>query len=413
MADARFVRGAGGVRVSIGRSQSVEIPPRVFRGRLTGFLFETDKTFLLPPAMTGIRGLKSFHDEHPGAAVLVSGHTDTVGSADYNLGLSSERAEMVAAFLQDDVDAWMQRYAAAGAHSRQWGTREDQHMLSALTDEGGAPFYAGPINGVLDGPTQDAARRYQSSRRFTADGIPGPITRRQLVTDYMALEGTTLPPGTVLATHGCGEFHLAVPTPDSTDEQRNRRVEVYFFEGPIDPPPRTPCPAPGCPEYPEWVRRTILTIDFDQPLPALSNARWESEEPPPSRDVTLTVLDLRRRPVADRDVTLVMVGQDNRRFARTDGSGQITVAVPSAVAELKLRYAPDDAATLVEIAVQLDVPPVSDDAGAVARLVHLGYPADTDLAYAVYTFQRDFGVVPPSCALDGATRARLAQVHGS
>jgi outer membrane protein OmpA-like peptidoglycan-associated protein len=413
MADFKFVRGTGGVKVTIGRSQSVEIPPRVFRGRLTGFLFETDKTFLLPSAMNGIRGLKSFYDEHPGLAVLVSGHTDTVGPTDYNRGLSAERADMIAAFLRNDVATWTRRWDAPGAHSKQWAAREDQLLLATLTDANGAPFYAGPLSGMVDGPTQDATRRYQSARGLAVDGFPGPETRRQLVTDYMGLEGTTLPAGTTLATHGCGKMHPAVPTADQTDEPRNRRVEIYFFEGPIDPPPQTPCPGSGCPEYPEWVRRTVLTIDFDQPLPTLSNARWEAPEGPNTRDMAITMLDLRRQPVADRDVTVLMVGRDERRFVHTDGNGQLIVAVPNGVTQLKLRYAPGDAATLVEVTAQVDVPAISDDAGVVARLLNLGYPADSDLQYAVYTFQRDFGLVPPSCVIDAATRAKVAEVHGS
>ncbi len=45
-------------------------------------------------------------DKAPGTRLKVIGHTDTAGAADYNLGLSSERAEAVAAYLAaQGVDA--------------------------------------------------------------------------------------------------------------------------------------------------------------------------------------------------------------------------------------------------------------------------------------------------------------------
>src|SRR5262249_21246841 len=160
------------VKVAIGKSQSVEIPPRVFRGRLTGFLFESDKTFLLPSAMNGIRGLKSFYDEHPGLAVLITGHTHTVGPTDAHLGLSVERSAAISAYWQDQADAWLEWYRGK-PHSLAWGTREDQHMLATLLDGNGQPFYAGPIDGDLGPDTQDAARRFQAQNGLAVDGFPG------------------------------------------------------------------------------------------------------------------------------------------------------------------------------------------------------------------------------------------------
>jgi len=77
----------------------IELPPRIFRGHLTGFLFESERTFLLPKAMTGIRGLRIYYDQHPRLTVLVTGHTDTQGPTSYNQFLSEERARVVAAFL--------------------------------------------------------------------------------------------------------------------------------------------------------------------------------------------------------------------------------------------------------------------------------------------------------------------------
>lgn len=391
--------------LATGQAHTVKLPPRVMRGRLIGFLFETNKTFLLPEALTGIRGLADFYAAHPGLRVLVTGHTDTVGPDTANLSLSDERAEAVAAYLTDDVDRWLRHYSGTPGSSA-WGTREDQHMLTALPD-GGPPYYAGPVHGVLDAPTQDAVRRFQTDHGLTVDGVPGPQTRRALVAAYMAIDGTSLPAGTDLETHGCGEYHLAVPTPDETEEQGNRRVEVFFFEGPIEPPPQGTCPRPGCPEYPEWLRRTILTIDFTTEPAVITDAAWESLEPPAARELTITVRDHQRRPCPQRPVTVVAGA--TRLQTLTDGQGVLTCTVPGEVATVKLRYTPAAATTLIETTVNLDLPPADTDAGAHGRLQNLGYRID-DLAWAVHCFQHDFGMTPTG-ALDAATRARLAEVH--
>lgn len=246
------------ITVAIDRHSTIELPPRVFRARLTGMLFDTDKAFLLPSAMHGIRGLRLYYDQHPGLSVLVTGHCDTVGDPGYNEALSRERADAVAAYLVEDVDTWLAHYTGSAA-SRAWGTTEDQHMLSALPD-GEPPYYAGPIDGIAGTGTQAAVSRFQVDHGLVEDGVAGPITRRAMIEAYMALDGTTLPAGTEMKTHGCGEHHLAVPTADQTDEPRNRRVEVFLFEGEIDPPPRPSCG--GCTEYPEWLRRLVQTVDF-------------------------------------------------------------------------------------------------------------------------------------------------------
>jgi hypothetical protein len=252
----------GGLVLATGAHHTVVIPPVVLRARLTGILFDTDKTFLLPSAMPGIRRIKQLYDEHDAKTVLITGHADRAGEAAHNLELSVERAQAVAAFLQDKADDWLPRYQAGTQKSAAWGTREDQSMLSLLTDAGGKPYYGGIVGGKSDAATRDAIRRFQEDSGLE----PGPMnegTRRVLIEKYMDTDGTTLPGDATIAIHGCGESHPSVATEDSVALAENRRVEIFFFRGPAKPPPADPCPSGGCAEYPQWVARSKQTIDVN------------------------------------------------------------------------------------------------------------------------------------------------------
>jgi hypothetical protein len=272
-------------------------------------LFETDKTFLLPSAIPGMKGLKRVADDRPDARILVSGHADRVADEAYNLQLSVERALSVAAYLRDDVGAWLACYGAGKPAARRWGTREDQWMLGALRD-GAGPFYTAPVDGLKGPDTAVAVRRFQTwsndvkGTALVVDGDCGPLTRHELVAAYMAQPGTTLPAGTPLETHGCGEWHPVVPTPDGVAHPKNRRVELFFFDGPVDPPAPASCPSPGCTAYPEWVKRSVKTIDLEK-------------EP---GDLTVLVRDHTGAPIAESDVRASGAA---KAFGKTNGAGVV------------------------------------------------------------------------------------------
>src|SRR6185295_10117764 len=192
-------------------------------------------------SLKGIKGLRRFYELHPGVQVLVVGHTDTVGADQGNVTLSMERARSIEAYLKDDVDTWMSYYGQPTGCSA-WGDKEDRAMLAEL--------------GYAD------LQAFQ-----TKNGVSGKTAiRKALVREYMGIDGTTLPAGTVLKTHGCGPYHLEVPTPPQTDEQRNRRVEIFFFEGRIDPPPVPRCPTGGCAQYEQWKKRIAYSFDLENPF---------------------------------------------------------------------------------------------------------------------------------------------------
>jgi len=113
--------------------------------------------------------------------------------------------------------------------------------------------------------------------KLKTDGKMGPKTRRQLVLDYMSIDGTSLPEGTRVVTYGCGELYpLAKETGDVDTEaadgkhvRYDRRVELFFFAKPFGILPEVPGVAKGASTqepvlaeegaklYPEWrVRAT-------------------------------------------------------------------------------------------------------------------------------------------------------------
>ena len=65
----------------------------------SGLLFDFDSDVVRPEARTNLRNLASSLDKYPGSELLIVGHTDSVGTDTYNLGLSERRADAAASYL--------------------------------------------------------------------------------------------------------------------------------------------------------------------------------------------------------------------------------------------------------------------------------------------------------------------------
>lgn len=226
--------------------------------RLVGMLFAPNKSFLLPEAMEGIRLLAHVYAAHPDSELLVVGHTDTTGTASRNRSLSLERARSIIQFVTDDVDGWYAHYGQDADYSRRWGMQEDLSMLATLPNPEDA--YYGEHH--AEHTFEAAVRRFQAAKGLVEDGDPGPITRRALIADYMAIDGTTLPSGVRATAHGCGQSFLAVPTGDDVAEPENRRVEIFLFPDGIDPRPATTLSAADSTDYPAWKEAVVEERTF-------------------------------------------------------------------------------------------------------------------------------------------------------
>lgn len=239
--------------------QTVVLQPSVSRARLVGALFDSNKCFLLPTAMPSVRQLRALYDAHDGAELLLVGHTDTSGSPSYNDPLSLERAEAVKGYLVDDVDAWLGWYGSDKSAAKRWGDNEDLLMVEAVLSAAGE---------VPDG---EPLEHFQESRGLEV-GNADDDTRRQLITEYMSIDGTSLPAGIDPVVHGCGEnfpladdqVELAEAPADGEEDLADRRVELFFFDAPMGilPPPPGDNSAPGSKEYPEWRLRARGTTDL-------------------------------------------------------------------------------------------------------------------------------------------------------
>jgi outer membrane protein OmpA-like peptidoglycan-associated protein len=238
---------------------TISIQPDVRLARLLGLHFDTGSSFLLPTAIPNIRAVAELYSSMPGAAVLAVGHAAAEGERDFADELAVQRAESVAAYLRDDVDTWMTRYDLFGDTTRRWGSAEDKLMLSSLPD-----YPSKPVG-------EHAVRWYQRTRGLTVDSQAGPETRRQLITEYMAHDGTTLPQGVTLEAHGVGAAFPAPEAPggeqgafDGFTDQEHRRVELLLFEGRFGvlPAPAAVTSRASDPQYPEWIRRARQIVEL-------------------------------------------------------------------------------------------------------------------------------------------------------
>jgi outer membrane protein OmpA-like peptidoglycan-associated protein len=65
----------------------------------SGLLYDFDSDAVKPTARTNLQSLSQSLDKYPGSDLLILGHTDSVGTDDYNKRLSVRRADAAAEYL--------------------------------------------------------------------------------------------------------------------------------------------------------------------------------------------------------------------------------------------------------------------------------------------------------------------------
>jgi OmpA-OmpF porin, OOP family len=107
-------------------------------------LFDTGRATLKPGAYATIDRLANALKEVPSRTVMIEGHTDSVGSEQYNQALSEQRAQSVqAALMQRGVDASQIRTAGMGealpvASNDSAGGRQQNRRVEVVFSEGAA-----------------------------------------------------------------------------------------------------------------------------------------------------------------------------------------------------------------------------------------------------------------------------------
>lgn len=113
-------------------------------------LFDTAKATLKPGALATIERLVKFLQDAPERTVLIEGHTDSVGSSEYNQSLSQRRADAVkTALLERGVSA--DRIQAVG--------KGEDYPVASNDNAGGRQQNRRVEVVISDTPTASAARR--------------------------------------------------------------------------------------------------------------------------------------------------------------------------------------------------------------------------------------------------------------
>lgn len=223
--------------------QTAQVPITLQAGPSTAkvFLvhFRFDKAFVEPCMREILRRVVAFSNANPGDRIVIAGHTDRVGAANYNQSLSERRARAVFAFLtfgsrrEASLRDWNELRAGRQGNplptlADRWDLRQAQHMLQDLN------FYPGTVDGQ-DGPlTQDAIRAFRCRKGLAPGTAMDDDVWRALIEDYLARAPLDIPagrffpncPGEILKWLGCGEEDPVNRT--GAPHRPGRRVEILF-----------------------------------------------------------------------------------------------------------------------------------------------------------------------------------------
>lgn len=240
------LRGSAPAVVRPGETTSVTITLRRTPGVAEALVvhFRYDSAFVEPCARAALREIARRAADRPDEKLLLVGHTDLVGSPEYNQSLSERRARAVYAYLVFGRDAatavaeWDQLRRARPAGTMPtlndgWGTFQVQHMLQ---DVG---FYVGNIDENESADYVQAIRDFQAaSSIMPVTGLMDDATWLALIRRYLAVDPQSVaeekflpnrgPGGQdgVLKWLGCGEEDPLRSTQDAW--RPNRRTEALF-----------------------------------------------------------------------------------------------------------------------------------------------------------------------------------------
>lgn len=202
-----------------------------------------DKAFVEPCMRPVMRQIANYAASHPDKKLLIVGHTDLVGSDQYNQSLSERRARGAYAYLTAGGDLttavaeWnelrqpRQTGTTRTVHDT-WGVRQYQQMLQELR------YYSGPITDQKTTQTDAAIRAFQTDNGLTVDGVMGDESWPVLIRAYLSLDLLAVPDAQLLpnARDGCDGGKLKWlgcseldPLKNTEDAWRpNRRTEFLF-----------------------------------------------------------------------------------------------------------------------------------------------------------------------------------------
>ncbi|VAW30262.1 hypothetical protein MNBD_CHLOROFLEXI01-3949 [hydrothermal vent metagenome] len=232
-----------------GKTEHVEITLRAGAKIAEMFVIHYwfDKGFIEPCMRPVMRQIADFAKNNSDKKLLIVGHTDLVGSDEYNQSLSERRARGAYAYLtagnnlDTAVKEWNElrqkrQIGMIKTVNDSWGVRQYQHILQDLG------FYSGIIKDQHDTLTDEAVRVFQTDKGLGVDGDVGDETWPLLISAYLAQDSLTVNPDQFLANAaegcdhgrvqwlGCSELDPVKNTPQTVAWRPNRRTEFLFVK---------------------------------------------------------------------------------------------------------------------------------------------------------------------------------------
>ncbi len=271
------------IHVVKGDSKVEEIKKKAIMLEVEDALFHFDSAVVLPEKPQGpssedgaepseettdisgisvVYGIYNFLTDNPDKKMIIVGHTDTRGNANYNFNLSDLRAMSVLFLLGGERDNW------ANNCDKKKKVEDYQQILTHYVKKWGWDCDPDGVDNIRGPKTREAVRKFQETyntefkKEIDVDGDVGPDTWRAIFDCYMrelAEMADTTPDklgeyrsrikyvSDKNRTIGCGEsYPIDEKHLDEYKSQTNRRVEVLFFDpGEV---PVISCPHPAGPD---------------------------------------------------------------------------------------------------------------------------------------------------------------------